>query len=239
MPITLSPNLFIIVVLLIAMMVICVWARKLTVPASLTAGLIGLFVFAAFGETGILMLVTFFILGVLATAHKKQLKARYHPEITYSMGRNAGQVFANGGVAGLLAILALVDHHHSDLYILMVAASLASALADTLSSELGMVYGRRFYNILTFKKDANGLDGVISLEGTLIGACGACVIALIYTGFDKKSLLVIAAGIIGNITDSLLGATLERKSYLNNDMVNFLNTLVASLFGMMFYYLSK
>ncbi|WP_449437800.1 DUF92 domain-containing protein [Pedobacter steynii] len=51
--------------------------------------------------------------------------------------------------------------------------------------------------------------------------------------------MVIAAGIIGNITDSLLGATLERKSYLNNDMVNFLNTLVASLFGMMFYYLSK
>ena len=237
MPTSSLHNLLIIVILLIAMMVICVWTKKLTFPAALTAGIIGFFVFAGLGETGILMLVTFFILGVLATGHKKQLKAKYHPKILDNKGRDTGQVFANGGVAGLTGILAIIDHHHSDLYILMAAASLASALADTLSSELGMVYGRRFYNILTLKREANGLDGVISLEGTLIGVCGASIIALVYAGFDKKTLFVIIAGILGNLTDSLLGATFERKNYIGNDLVNFLNTLVASLLGMMFYYI--
>ncbi|WP_214226111.1 DUF92 domain-containing protein [Pedobacter sp. B4-66] len=228
-------NLLAITILLIAMMVICVRAKKLTLPASIAAGLIGFLVYIGAKEKGILMLVTFFILSVLATSHKKHLKAKYHPEISENKGRNIGQVFANGGVAAILGALAIVDQNHSELYILMMAASLASALADTLSSELGMVYGSRFYNILTLKREANGLDGVVSIEGTLIGACGAFVIAFIYVGFDKKCLIVAVAGILGNLIDSILGATIERKNYAGNNVVNFLNTLLASILAMVLY----
>jgi uncharacterized protein (TIGR00297 family) len=95
-----------------------------------------------------------------------------------------------------------------------------------------MVYGKRFYNILSWKKEAKGLDGVISLEGTLIGIAGACIIGLIYTagrGIDKGLLVIVVAGTAGNLADSLFGAALERKGYLNNDWVNFLNTLSAVL----------
>lgn len=230
-------HLFVIATLLIAMMAICVRAKKLTLPASLAAGLIGFLVYSGAKEKGILMLVAFFILSVLATSHKKHIKAKYHPEILENKGRNIGQVFANGGVAAILGTLAIIDYNHSELYILMMAASLASALADTLSSELGMIYGSRFYNILTLKKEANGLDGVVSIEGTLIGACGAFIIAVIYGGFDKKILLVVFAGILGNLIDSILGATIERKNYIGNDMVNFLNTLLASVIAMVLYYI--
>lgn len=228
-------NLFVIATLLIAMMVICVRAKKLTLPASLAAGLIGFLVYSGAKEKGILMLVTFFVLSVLATSHKKHIKVKYHPEILENKGRNIGQVLANGGVAAILGVLAIIDQNHSELYILMMAASLASALADTLSSELGMIYGSRFYNILTLKKEANGLDGVVSIEGTLIGVCGAFVIAVIYGGFDKKILVVLVAGIFGNLIDSILGATIERKNYIGNDMVNFLNTLLASILAMVLY----
>jgi uncharacterized membrane protein len=40
---------------------------------------------------------------------------------------------------------------------------------------------------------------------------------------------VLLAGAIGNLADSVLGATLERSRYLSNDAVNFLNTLLGAL----------
>jgi uncharacterized protein (TIGR00297 family) len=221
-------------------MVICVRTGKLSVPAALAAGLTGFLVFTGAGYTGILVLVAFFMMGTLATSHRKELKAKIHPDGFHPETRKASQVFANGGVAALLAVLAMANPIHAKMYIMMLAASLASATADTLSSELGMVYGRNFYNILTFKKEPKGLDGVISLEGTLIGAAGAVVIAAIYAftaGFDKSSLFIVLAGVMGNLADSVLGASLERKHYIGNDAVNFLNTLFAALVALLLYQL--
>ena len=140
-------------------------------------------------------------------------------------------------MAALLGILAIVDHERKDLYTLMMAASLSSAAADTSSSELGMVYGRRFFNILTFRSDRRGLDGVISIEGTLLGVAGSALIAFLYClfeGWGASFLLIVAAGTFGNLLDSLLGATLERRHILHNDAVNFINTLAAALLVLLF-----
>lgn len=232
------PHTGIVLAALIIVMIICVKARKLSVPASLAAGLVGFLTFAGTGYTGLLLLGAFFILGTLATSHKKALKAKIQPNGVHPETRKAGQVFANGGVAALLAVLAMVDPVHTRTYIMMLAASLASATSDTLSSELGMVYGRNCYNILTFKREPRGLDGVISLEGTLFGIAGAVAIAVIYSlaaGFDNRSLFVALAGILGNLADSMLGASLERRRYIGNDVVNFLNTLFAALLAWLLF----
>jgi len=216
---------------LITIAILSVQKKKLTPPAGVVAVLIGMAVFYGTGYIGIILLGVFFLLGVLATAHKKEQKAALHSGEGLQQ-RNAGQVLANGGVAALVSLWALIDPAHADSYTLMRAASLASAAGDTLSSELGMVYGRNTFNVLTFQKEPPGLNGVISIEGTLIGAAASTAVAVIWSlqaGFGKATFWITLAGFLGNIFDSLLGALLERKHYIGNDMVNFLNTLVAAL----------
>jgi uncharacterized protein (TIGR00297 family) len=225
-------NIVIVTVLLLVVIVLCIRARKLTVTAALTAGIVGFVVFAGAGYNGLLLLAAFFTLGVLATAHRKDVKAALHPDGFHPQARNAWQVLANGGTAALMALAALADPVHTALYHGMLAGSLAAAASDTLSSELGMVYGRNHYNILTFKKDVRGLDGVVSLEGTLAGIAGAFIIAFMYAlaaGFGRPFFFTGLAGVLGNVADSVLGAAFERKRYMGNDLVNFLNTLFAAV----------
>ncbi|WP_160714831.1 DUF92 domain-containing protein [Chitinophaga solisilvae] len=225
-------------VVLIIFIIICVKARKLSLPAALTAGLIGILIFAGAGYPGIVLLAVFFVLGTWATSHQKEKKVMLEADGPEPQQRKPGQVLANGGVAALMAVAALADPPHRHIYLLMLAASMASATADTLSSELGMVYGRRHFNILTWKKEARGLDGVISLEGTLLGALGALIIALLYAALISTAgaWYVLVAGIAGNFMDSVLGATLERKKFINNDIVNSCNTLFAALTALFIYW---
>src|SRR5205823_4804877 len=172
------------------------------------------------------------IAGTVATAVGRTEKEKFGIAEKNKGERTTGQVLANGGIAALAGLLALINHKHPLIWQLAAAAALSSATADTLSSELGSIYGRRFYNILTFKKDKRGLDGVVSLEGTLFGIAGSAMIALIYAagyGHPAHMLLILLAGTIGNLADSILGATLERKGRITNDLVNGLNTLIAAI----------
>jgi uncharacterized membrane protein len=73
---------------------------------------------------------------------------------------------------------------------------------------------------------------VISLEGTIIGIVGSFLVALVTSlgyGWGVHILWIVIAGTVGNLTDSLLGATMERRGLLPNDLVNFLNTLVGAV----------
>jgi len=227
--------------LLLTGMLGSVWLQKLTLAGAVTGGIIGLLIYAVAGYTGLLMMTLFFVLGTAATAWKKEQKIRSGVAHISESKRTAEQVLANAGMAGLLALLALWRNDLQHLFIVMMAAVFASATADTLSSELGNVYGQSFYNIRTFKRDLRGLNGVVSIEGTLAGLAGSILMALIYViGFGWNGILfflIILAGTIGNLFDSILGATLERKGKLNNNGVNFLNTLVASLAALLLYFI--
>lgn len=231
--------LIVTLVLLFLLMAASVRKGKLTLSAALTGSLLGIAILAGTGYPGILMLVIFFLLGVGATAHKKTSKMAVGHNAGHPERRTASQVFANGGVAAIVSLLALFDPSHLALYTAIVGGSLASATADTLSSELGMVYGRNFYNILSWKREAKGLDGVVSLEGTVLGALGACCIGMVFGlayGLDSRMAFIVLAGIIGNLVDSILGASFERKRYIGNNTVNFLNTTTGALIVFLLLY---
>ncbi|RYZ61577.1 MAG: DUF92 domain-containing protein [Chitinophagaceae bacterium] len=206
--------------------------RKLTVAGAIGGAITGFCIFLGAGWYGIAMLALFFLAGTLATGWKRQQKKEMGMMQERGGRRKLGQVLANAGAAGFIGLLSLFLPQYESLFSLMIAASFSSALADTLSSELGSLYGKRFYNILTLKKDKRGLDGVVSVEGTLLGLLGSLVIATIYSigfGWDSRFFILLLSGTLGNLLDSVLGATLEREQWISNDVVNFCNTLVAAL----------
>ena len=137
-------------------------------------------------------------------------------------GRRASQVLANLGLAGLCASVA-----HPPAAIACFAA-LAEATADTVSSELGQVLGGTPRNILTGKPAPPGTDGAISAAGTFCGVAAALGIALIsqWTGTTTpgRFWIIAASGVAGLLFDSLLGATVEQRGWLGNDLVNFCST---------------
>lgn len=219
-------------------MFLSVKANKLNPVGALTGGVLGFAIFLGAGTTGLAMLGTFFIIGSAVTSWRFGDKVAVGLAEPNKGQRKASQALANAGVAGILGLLAWLYPAKADLFRLMLAAGFSSATADTCSSELGNVYGRRFYNVLTWRADSRGLNGVISVEGTLLGLLGSGLIAGLYGfgfGWGWPILWILIAGTVGNLTDSVLGATLERANRLSNDAVNFLNTLVAALVALLIY----
>jgi uncharacterized protein (TIGR00297 family) len=115
----------------------------------------------------------------------------------------------------------------------MVLSALAEATADTVSSEVGQVFGATPRLISTMQRVPPGTDGGISLLGTLAGILSGAVVTALGAWSVHLPLphatLALAAGIAGLWFDSLLGATLERRGWIGNDFVNFFSTAFAAI----------
>jgi uncharacterized protein (TIGR00297 family) len=162
-------------------------------------------------------------------------------------GRSASQVAANLGMAALVASdpvnVWLLDSrwlprpaHAGALLLAMPLAALAEAAADTVSSEIGQVLGGRPRMITTLRAVEPGTDGAVSVAGTLAGLVAAAIVAgagsWAMRGDWTLFKLSCAGAVFGLLFDSLLGATMERKGWLNNDAVNFLSTASAAGFAL-------
>jgi len=114
-----------------------------------------------------------------------------------------------------------------------MAAALAEAAADTVSSELGQAVGGAPRIITNWKRVEPGTDGAVTLAGTMDGATAAVAVALVFALSRMLSwrlfTVCAGAGFAGMIFDSLLGATLERRHWMGNNAVNFASTTVAAV----------
>lgn len=182
------------------------------------------FVFAAREFRFFWILLVVFATTLLATRigqkRKEVLEAAEH-----SAGRSASQIMANLGLAGLLIASSV------GAWQVLALAALAEAACDTCSSEIGMAFRGTTVLLTTWKRVPAGVDGGISLVGTLAGLAGAAVVVvcsvLLRLLPSVFALAALAGGFGGMLVDSLLGAEAERQGWLNNDAVNLLGTAAA------------
>jgi uncharacterized protein (TIGR00297 family) len=222
-------------------------ARAATPLAALTGGVMAAVLglaplrssgLASWHRSALPALITLFVLTWAATRFGRGKKQRLGVAED-KRGRNAAQVAANLGVSGLGAAFALTHPLLGYSCAVFVVAALAEATADTLASELGEVLGGPPLLLTTLVRVAPGTDGAISLAGTVAGTLGAVLVLLVAAatlGFGLRDAVCAGAGAVGGLFfDSLLGATAERRGWLNNDTVNFLSTLAAAVVAIVLF----
>jgi len=200
--------------------------RGVTVSGALAGTFTAFLIYLGLGSGGFVTLLLVFVLTFVATRlgyRRKQQLGLAEQE----SGRDANQVLANVAAAAVFAVLAI----RNPAFAIASVAAMAEAAADTSQSEIGQLVSARAWMITTFRRVPAGTDGGITSTGTLAGAIAACIVALAAAAMHviPPNLMWVAAfaGFLGTIVDSVLGATLERAEWLNNDAVNFLSTAAA------------
>lgn len=198
------------------------WGLKWLSPGgAIAAFILGAVVFGLGGLPWAVVLLTFF---VTSSALSKLFKrAKTNPEKFYAKGskRDAGQVFANGGIAGLF-VVAHVFFPDSWLPWMGFVAAFASANADTWATELGALSRKAPRLISTGKVVEGGTSGGVTLVGTLAALAGSAAVvgaALWLWPGDlppvqwTQLLALVLAGLLGSLVDSWLGATVQAIYY--------------------------
>lgn len=188
--------------------------KLLNFEGVLIANIVGIaiFILAEYDLTYFLVTVLFFIVAEAGTLYSKKKKTKHET-------RTTGNIFGNSGTA----ILALAFGFNFGFF-----AAFASALADTLSSEIGLLSKKKPVLITSFKEVPKGTDGGITALGIGAAFAGAGIIALVhFTIFGNifQFTILVLSGVFGSLVDSFFGAVFERQGKLNNAEVNFLGSL--------------
>jgi uncharacterized protein (TIGR00297 family) len=216
-------------------MALLAWAAgTLDVGGALSAIVIGTVITGSLGTPFLAIAIAFFVAGSAATRIGHHRKAARRIAQEKGGARGARHAWANGGVPAFLALMAgLAPPLLQDLLVLAYAASVATAAADTCSSEIGKAYGRRTFLITSLRPAPPGTPGAVSLEGTLGGLLGAAMVAAtgtllgVYGG--GAAALVAVAGLLGGLAESLIGAAAQRRGWMGSDLLNATNTAIGAV----------
>jgi uncharacterized protein (TIGR00297 family) len=205
-----------------------VWRmRAATGAAALMGGIIcmDMALVGPMHRTALAALLTLFVLTFAATKFGRRRKEALGIAEARS-GRRAAQIVANLGIAGLCAA------GLTDAWFAACVAALAEATADTVSSEMGQALGGSTWMITNWRRTEPGVDGGVSLSGTIAGVVGAVMVAGVAVSLGlmaiRAGVYVAIAAVAGLIFDSVLGATVERRGWIGNDWVNFFSTAFAA-----------
>ncbi len=177
----------------------------LTFDGGMVTFVLGTLIFAFGGLKWALPILTFFLTSSILT---KLVKGR--SVVKSGEARDSAQVLANGGLP--LAFLIFNVIFPSQIWYVLYVVSLAVVNSDTWSTEIGTLSRMMPRSIVNFRVLPKGSSGAVSPCGSFGGLLGSFIIAafLIIYGYSWK-IFVLAGlfGFLGNVIDSILGATVE------------------------------
>lgn len=187
---------------------------------------VGFLILAAGGWGAYGLLWAFFLLGTLATRLGYASKAAAGTAQSNEGRRGAANAVANTIVPVALVLLGLPG--------VALAAAFGAALADTLGTEVGTLWGRRAFSPLGFHPLPPGTPGAVSFPGTAGAIVGAGLIAgsarLLGVVSTPGAAVVLLAGFLGAMSESWLNDFGRRAGFgLDHEFANALNTFVGAM----------
>ncbi|HPR62871.1 MAG TPA: DUF92 domain-containing protein [Thermoanaerobaculia bacterium] len=173
------------------------------------------------------LLVGFFVLATSATKLGYAVKSRMGLAQEEGGRRGSRHALANCSTGAALSLL-LPFYPEPMILKAGIAAAFATALSDTLGSEIGQLLGKTPIHPLTLRRVPVGTEGAVSLEGTLAGVAGSLILAsipLIWGWYPGRAVLIVAvAAFSGSMVESVLGSL----GSWDNEILNFINTAVGA-----------
>lgn len=236
------------------------WRGSLSRSGVAGALFVGTLTFGLGGWVWGILLGIFFVSSSLLSHFRESEKKVAAEKFDKGHRRDLGQALANGGLGGLVALLSVFLP--SALWFPFFVGVMATVTADTWATELGTLSRRPPRLLTTGRVVAVGTSGGVSPLGTFVSLLGGLLIGLAAGILDRRRSLPVtalagaAAGLLGSLFDSFLGATVqqiyycdvcqkdtERKvhkcghttrplrgwSWLNNDLVNLFASFVGGL----------
>lgn len=231
--------------------------RSLSLSGALSAVVMGTGFIVLGTPLWFTLLIVFFVSSSFLSKWKRSSHSKQEAEQQYEKSgrRDAGQVWANGGIGLLLCVAYALFPHKVLIY--GYIGVMAAVTADTWATEIGALSKRMPRSILTLKQVKAGTSGGITALGLAASLAGGLLIGLVAYLLDGSLLhgvwIGAAAGLLGSIVDSLIGAKwqamyrcqicgketerqqhcqqhtlpLRGAAWLNNDKVNLLSSIIA------------
>ncbi len=196
--------------------------KFLTNSGATATFLLGTTIFGIGGMAWTVPLLTFYLLSSVLSKLGRKRKAKFDLVFEKGSQRDAGQVYANGGIAWVLMIAYSLNNDPAIFFAYL--GTLAAVQADTWATEIGTLWPNpKAWLVTTFKEVPVGTSGGVSVPGTsgaFLGSLLICASALAINvqwlsdfGWLQSLLLIGFSGLLASMVDSFFGATVQAQYF--------------------------